>query len=384
MKLRQFGKLDWKVSALGFGAMRLPVTSEKPTAFDPNIDEPETIRMIRYAIDHGVNYLDTAYPYHGGNSETVVGRALKDGYREKVKLATKMPSWFIQSYEDFDRFFNEQLDRLQTDHIDVYLLHGMNKDLWPMLRDLKVLKWAESKIADGKINHLGFSFHDDLEAFKEIVDAYDNWNCCQIQYNFMDTEFQAGTEGLQYAAEKGLGVIVMEPLRGGQLTKMPPDSVKKMWDSATIKRSPADWALQWVWNHPEVSVVLSGMSTMQHVVENVESGKHSGTGMLNDDELMLIEKIREEYRELSPIPCTACGYCMPCPNNVDIPHAFAQYNDAVMYDDPRTARFRYRQKSPEKLADNCIECQECEEKCPQEVSITEWLKKSHAWLGPRK
>ncbi len=384
MKLRRFGKQDWKVSALGFGAMRLPVTSEKPTAFDPNIDEPETIRMIQYAIDHGVNYVDTAYPYHGGNSEIVVGKALKDGYREKIKLATKMPSWFIETYEDFDLYFNEQLDRLQTDHIDVYLLHSMNKDLWPMLRDLKVLKWAESKIADGKISHLGFSFHDNLKVFKEIVDAYDNWSCCQIQYNFMDTEFQAGTEGLQYAAEKGLGVIVMEPLRGGQLTKVPPDSVKKILESATTERSPADWALQWVWNHPEVSVVLSGMNTMQHVIENVDSAKCSDTGSLNDDELVLIENVCEKYRELSPIPCTKCGYCMPCPNNVDIPHAFAQYNDSVMYDDPSTARFRYRQKPKEEWADNCIECQECEEKCPQEISIVEWLEKTHAWLGPKQ
>jgi len=384
MKYRQFGKLDFDVSALGFGAMRLPVTGDNPAAMGSNIDEPEAIRMIRHSIDQGVNYVDTAYPYHGGKSEVVVGQALQDGFREKVKLATKMPSWFMNRYDDFDKYLNEQLDKLQTDHIDFYLLHSMNQDLWPKLRDLDVLKWAENTMADGRIRYLGFSFHDNLDTFKQIVDAYDNWTFCQIQYNFMDIEYQAGTEGLQYAVDKGLGVVIMEPLRGGQLSKEPPQSVKKMYENASIKRSPADWALQWIWNQPEVSVVLSGMTAMPHVTENVASADNSGVGLLGDDDLALIDRVREEYRKLSPISCTNCGYCMPCPNGVDIPHAFAQYNDAIMYDDPRTARFRYRQNPKEKWGDNCIECLECEEKCPQEISIAEWLKKVHEYLGPKK
>jgi predicted aldo/keto reductase-like oxidoreductase len=386
MQYRKFGKLDWKVSALGFGAMRLPVQGDgksTPHLFNPNIDEAEATQMIRYAVDNGVNYLDTAYPYHAGKSEVVVGRALKGGYREKIKLATKMPTWSIEKYEDFDRFLIEQLGRLQTDHLDFYLLHGLNKSRWPFVRDLGVLKWAEEKIASGQFSYLGFSFHDDLSTFKEIVDGYDDWAFCQIQYNFMDTDFQAGTEGLGYAAEKGIAVVTMEPLRGGQLTKEPPNSVKKIWDSAPAKRSPADWALQWNWNQPEVSVVLSGMSSMQHVVENVESANRSGINILSDEELSTIEEVSEEYRKLCPIPCTRCSYCMPCPSGVDIPHVFTQYNDAMMYDDPAVSRFRYGMITPEeKRADKCVECLECEEKCPQEIPITEWLKKCHSFLMP--
>jgi len=382
MKFRKFGKLEWEVSALGFGAMRLPVLGDSSIRFNPNIDEPETIRMIRHAVDNGVNYLDTAYPYHGGKSEVVVGRALSDGYREKIKLATKMPTWAISKYEDFDRFLDEQLDRLQTDHLDFYLLHALNKNRWPVLKDLGVLKWAEETIAGGKFSYLGFSFHDDLNTFKAIVDDYDGWTMCQIQYNFMDTGYQAGAEGLGYAAEKGLGVVVMEPLRGGQLTKEPPKSVKEIWARTAAERSPADWALQWNWNQPEVSVVLSGMSSMQHVIENLASADRSGIGSLNSEELVVIQQVSEEYHRLCPISCTTCGYCMPCPNNVDIPHIFKQYNDSIMYDDPGTSRFRYGMMPAEEQADNCIECLECEEKCPQEVAIVDWLKKSHAWLKP--
>ena len=384
MQYRKFGKLDWEGSVLGFGAMRLPVTGEKANPMGPDIDEAYAIKMIRHSIDKGVNYVDTAYPYHGGKSEVVVGMALKDGYRDKVKLATKMPSWFMTQYSDFDKYLNEQLEKLQTDHIDFYLLHSMNKDLWPKLRDLDVLKWAERAIANGRIRHLGFSFHDNLETFKEIVDAYDNWTFCQIQYNYMDIEYQAGTEGLKYAADKGLAVVIMEPLRGGQLSKEQPSGVKKLMASASVKRSPADLALQWLWNQPEVSVVLSGMTAMDHVVENVACAEKSCVGSFSNEDLVLVDNIREEYRRLSPIPCTQCNYCMPCPNGVDIPHAFAQYNDAIMYDDPRTARFRYRQNPKEKWGDNCIECLECEEKCPQEIEISHWLKKVHELLGPRK
>ncbi len=384
MRYRKFGGLDWEVSALGFGAMRLPVLGDNKGAGNPQIDEKEAIKMMRQAIDQGVNYLDTAYPYHGGKSEVVVGMALNDGYRDKIKLATKMPSWFIQQYADFDKYLNEQLEKLQTDHIDFYLLHGLNKQHWPKLRDLEVLQWAENTIKDGRIGHLGFSFHDDLETFKEIIDGYDRWTFCQIQYNFMDIEYQAGTKGLKYAAEKGLAVVIMEPLRGGQLAKEPPESIKAVWKSAPIHRSPADWALQWLWNQPEVSVVLSGMTTMHQVVENMASAEHSAVASMGDQDLALIDEVRNQYRKLSPIPCTSCEYCLPCPNGVNIPHAFHYYNDAIMYDDPRTARFRYREKPKEAWADNCIECLECEEKCPQQIPIAEWLKKAHEYLGPRK
>ena len=265
MKYRKFGKLDWEVSALGFGAMRLPAIGGDTS----NIDEPRAIEMIRYAIDHGVNYVDTAYGYHGGNSERLVGKALKDGYREKVRLATKMPTWLINERGDFDKYLDEQLGKLQTDKIDFYLLHGLRHTRWPTVRDLDVFSWAEEKIKEGKIGHLGFSFHDDVALFKEIVDSHE-WTFCQIQLNYMDTEYQAGLEGLRYAAEKGLAVVIMEPIKGGKLAVTPPKDVQAVWDKAETKRTPAEWALQWVWNLPEVSIVLSGMSEMKHVEENVD------------------------------------------------------------------------------------------------------------------
>ena len=377
MKYRKFGKLEWKVSALGFGCMRLP-TIEGNSA---NIDEPEATKMVHYAIDHGVNYVDTAYPYHGGNSERFVGRALKGGYREKVKLATKMPCWKVETAEDFDALLNEQLEKLQDEHIDFYLLHALNKERWPQVRDLGVREWAEGAIADGRIGHIGFSFHDDYDAFQSIIDDYDGWTFCQIQHNYIDIENQAGTKGLRYAASKGLAVVIMEPILGGRLVD-PPEPIQALWGSAAIKRTPADWALQWLWNQPEVSVVLSGMSTMQHVEENVTSAEVSGVGTLTEEDLALVAQVREKYKELCPIPCTKCGYCMPCPNGVDIPRNFAVYNEGVMYDKPDRAREGYNNWMPEeKRASQCIQCRECEEKCPQSIVISEWMPIVHGVLG---
>jgi predicted aldo/keto reductase-like oxidoreductase len=380
MKYRKFGSLDWEVSALGFGAMRLPLVGKDSS----RVAEPEAIKMIRHAVDRGVNYVDTAYPYHEKVGEIVVGRALLDGYRQKVKLATKLPSWLVEKPDDFDRFLAEQLDKLQTDHIDFYLLHALNSTHWPKLRDLKVLDWAEKAITDGRIHHLGFSFHDEFEVFKNIVDAYDNWALCQVQYNFMDIAYQAGTRGLLYAADKGLAVVVMEPLRGGQLTHKVPKSVSELWKSAAVRRTPADWALQWIWNQAQVSVVLSGMTTMQQVVENLDSAERSDAGMLSEEELSLVEKVREEYRRLTPVPCTQCRYCLPCPNGVEIVDILNYYSDAVIYDNSGAPGFLYRNLPEEKQAHNCVECFECEEKCPQGIPISEYLKKAHELLGEKK
>lgn len=380
MKYRPFGKLDWQVSALGFGAMRLPVIDNDQA----KINEPEAIKMIRYAVDHGVNYLDTAYPYHVGHSEEVVGRALREGYREKVKLASKLPVWLVQTASELDRFLNEQLKRLQTDHLDFYLLHGLNKRTWPKISELEVFNWAEKAIREGRFLHLGFSFHDEYEVFKEIIDGYDKWTFCQIQYNFMDTEYQAGTKGLKYAAGKGLAVVIMEPIRGGQLAKKPPETVVRLWESAPVKKSPAEWALQWVWNQPEVSTVLSGMTTMDQVIENVESADRSGPDILMPEELYLIEQVQAEYRKRTAIPCTNCKYCLPCPNNVNIPGILELYNDAVMYGDVKRAQvlYQFRVQQGER-ADQCLECQECEEKCPQGIVISEWIIKAKDLLDPK-
>jgi predicted aldo/keto reductase-like oxidoreductase len=381
LKYRKFGKLNFDVSILGFGAMRLPFTDNKPA----NVLESESIEMIRYAIDHGVNYLDSAYVYHEGRSEVVVGRALQDGYREKVKIATKLPCSLVQSADEFDRIFNEQLKRLQAEKIDFYLLHGLNKMTWTKMQAMKVLPWAEAKMAAGYIDHLGFSFHDKFEVFKDIVDAYDGWTFCQIQYNYMDVNHQAGTIGLKYAAEKGLAVIIMEPIRGGRLSKTPPSEVAKLWASASTKRTPAEWALLWVWEHPEVSAVLSGMSSMQQVIENLSVADRSGPGVLTSEDLVLVDKVREAYRKLTPVPCTGCGYCLPCPNGVEIPRIFEIYSDATIYDDPILSRFYYSGRfglKPEQRADQCIVCEKCVEKCPQNVPIPEWLKKAHEFLSP--
>jgi predicted aldo/keto reductase-like oxidoreductase len=383
MQYRKFGQLDFKVSALGFGAMRLPTV-------DGKIDEAEATKMIRYAIDHGLNYVDTAIHYHRSNSERFLGRALKGGYRERVKLATKLFPLYVEEHRDFDRLLNEQLEKLQTDHVDFYLLHGINRNWWPKIRDLDVLEWAEKAIADGRVGHLGFSFHDEYPVFQEIVDAYDKWAMCQIQYNFVNGDYQAGTQGLKYAASKGLAVVIMEPLLGGILAN-PPQPVRAIWDTDPKKRTPAAWALQWLWNQPEVSVVLSGMSTMQQVEENVVSAGASGVGALTEEEVALAGRAREAYQELSLIPCTGCGYCMPCPNDVDIPHNFKLYNDGAMYEreNPTKMRMWYRHMlegyAGEWLikgrADACIQCRECETKCPQGIPISAWMPVIHQALG---
>ena len=376
MQYRTFGRLAWRPSALGFGAMRLPTLDGD----SGKIDEDLATRMISTAIDAGVNYVDTAWPYHKGEGEPFVGRCLQAGYREKVKLATKMPCWLIEEADEFDTFLAQQLKRLQTDHIDFYLLHGLNKTRFAVVRDLGVFEWAERAIADGRIGHLGFSFHDELPVFKEIVEAYD-WTFCQIMYNYMDTEFQAGREGLRHAAAKGLAVIAMEPLRGGSLTQPAPEPVAKLWDESPVRRSQADWALQWVWNHPEVSLLLSGMSEMYHVEENVKSAENSGVGTLSDEELARVERVRAAYRSLSPIPCTDCKYCMPCPSGVSIPRIFSIYNAAMMYGDRKSAQRSYNQfMKPENRADNCTECGQCESACPQQIKIIDWLKNAHTFL----
>lgn len=377
MQYRHFGKLDWKPSALGFGAMRLPISEHE----SGKIDEGLASRMIRTAIDGGVNYVDTAWPYHRGQSESLVGRVLQDGYRDRVKLATKLPCWLIKSADQFDDYLDQQLERLQTDHIDFYLLHALNKTTWPKVRDLEVLDWAEKAIAGGRIGHLGFSFHDQLPIFKEIVDAYD-WTFCQIMYNYMDIDFQAGREGLHHAADNGLAVVVMEPLRGGSLTRQAPAAVAKLWSSAETGRSQADWALQWVWHQPEVSLLLSGMSEMQHVEENLKSADQSGVGSLTAEELDLVDRVSSAYRSLSPIPCTDCRYCMPCPSGVSIPRIFSIYNDYKMYQDEQGAQRSYKQFiKPENRADRCVECGQCESVCPQQIQIIDWLNKAHTLLS---
>ena len=376
MKYRKFGKLNWEVSALGFGCMRLPTLGEDRS----NIDEAEATHMVRYAIDHGVNYLDSAYFYHGGNSERFVGRVLQDGYREKVRIATKFPPEMAKEPADFDRVLNDQLSKMQAGHIDFYLMHGLRLERWHKVRDMGVREWAKGAIADGRIGHVGFSFHDTTEALKEIIDDYDEWAFCQIQYNYMDIEEQAGTRGLQYAASQGLGVVVMEPIRGGRLAN-PPEQVQLLWNAAKTRRTPAEWALQWVWNQPEVSVALSGMSTMEQVEENVASASASGPNTMTEEDMALIARAREAYQELCPVPCTQCQYCMPCPNGVNLPRNFSIFNEGRMYNQIENARRGYQRLDEGARASACIKCLECEEKCPQQIPISDWMVNVHEVLG---
>jgi uncharacterized protein len=392
MQYRTFGKLDWQVSVLGFGAMRLPVRKGETPEGDGesgSIDEGQATRMLRAAIDGGVNYVDTAYVYHDEASEGFVGRALRDGYREKVKVATKMPVWKAVDEVDFDRFFATQQERLGIDSIDFYLLHALDKESWPAARDKGVLRWAERALSDGRIGHFGFSFHDDFEVFAEIVDATDLWEFAQIQYNYMDEEYQAGRRGLHYAADRGLGVVVMEPVRGGQLARRPPAAVAALWAAADERRaaaglpirSPVDWALHWVWDQPEVAVVLSGMSTLEQVRQNLAAASESGPGRLREADLETYRAVSDAYRRLMPIPCTTCRYCLPCPNGVSIPDVFEYYNDAFAYDHADMARLYYGWLDDGEKADKCIQCGECEPRCPQKIAIMGWLEKAQEFFA---
>jgi len=368
--------------------MRLPILNGSGSGadiFDPNkgIDEEETIKMIRYAIDQGVNYFDTAYPYHNGESEPILGRAVQ-GYRDKVVIATKLPVWLVKEKKDLEKFLDEQLKRLETNYLDVYLLHGLNRQVWPSMLQLKVFEFLNQIQADGRVRHVGFSFHDDVKIFKEIVDSYD-WKLCQIQYNFFDENHQAGKEGLTYAASKGLGVVVMEPLRGGKLADRMPGEIQAIWESAEKKRTPAEWALRWVWNHPEVSTALSGVSTMGQIMENVRVANEGKPNSLSDKELSIIGQVKEAYRRMLKIDCTGCAYCMPCETGVNIPLNFSLYNDLFMFKDAEINLLLYNEMlSPEQRASACTECGKCEEQCPQHLQIQEELKVVHRALFRKK
>ncbi len=388
MNFRKLGRTGMEVSILGFGCMRLPLRNAGgagPTTLEQNneIDEKQAIGMIHHAIGHGINYFDTAYPYHGGKSETLLGKAVK-GRRDKIMIADKLPVWLLQKEDDFNRYFNEQLERLDTDYLDIYLLHGLNRKLWDTVRELRVLHSLERTLADRRVRHAGFSFHDDVRTFRDIVGGYD-WEICQIQYNYFDRDYQAGHEGLAYAASKGLGVVVMEPLRGGKLAENIPDQVQRIWDSAEVRRTPVEWALRWVWNHSEVSTVLSGMSSMSQLRENIKIADEAGSPWLSPKDLERIGQVTEVYKKLRIVDCTACSYCMPCPQGVNIPLNFSLYNDTAVFEALGNAAMRYNEMlTPEQRASQCTACGECEGRCPQHVPIVEELKKVDARLARDK
>lgn len=358
------------LSILGFGCMRLPQKGR-------SIDEPAALNLIDMAIEKGVTYFDTAVPYHMGASEPFLGLALaRDGKRSKVRIATKLPHWQTRSVREMDAMLASQLANLRTDVIDYYLIHSLNGATWLKARESGVLEFLERAKRDGRIRFAGFSYHGSREEFPPIVDAW-NWDFCQIQYNLLDEQNQAGRAGLEYAASKGLGVIIMEPLRGGNLARKPPVEIQAVWDKAPVKRTPAEWALRWVWNHPEVSVALSGLNRLDHLEENCRVAEDALPGALADSDLDLIAKVREQFREGYRVPCTACAYCMPCPQGVNIPGVFNIYNNFHLFGDKMWARAMYNTIMPEtERAPNCVECGECEAACPQGIAIIEGLKDS--------
>ena len=369
MQYRKIEKNGDEISALGYGAMRLPTKNGM-------IDKEKAKQQIYYAIDNGVNIIDTAFPNHGGASESFLGETLKDGYREKVKLMTKMPSWSVKKYEDMERFLEIQLEKLQTDCIDYYLIHNMSNVSFEKLKELGVLEFLEDAREKGKINNIGFSFHSNLDSFKEIVDSYP-WDVCLIQYNYMDEKNQAGTEGLEYAYSKGLSVFIMEPLKGGLLAGKVPDKALQIWNESDTGRSPADWALRWVLNHPEVTSVLSGMNNENQIKENLKVANEVLPNSLTEDELKLYERVKEVYKDLMKVDCTGCGYCMPCPRGVDIPSCFSIYNQKYMFN--KSQSFDYLGilggvfSGQEAYAGLCTSCGKCVRACPQKLEIPELL-----------
>ena len=372
MLYRTMQKTGDRLSILGFGAMRLP-------QLDGKIDEARATRQIRHSIDQGVDYIDTAWGYHRGASEPFVGRALADGYREKVRLATKLPHWAVRSREDMDRFLAQQLERLRTDRIDYYLIHSLDGPGWQRMASLGVIDFLEKAKRDGRIVNRGFSFHGTKEDFRRIVDAYD-WDFCQIQYNYLDEHSQAGREGLEYAAAKGLGVVVMEPLRGGKLASGLPPEVESIFGGAAVRRTPAEWALRWIWDHPGVTIVLSGMNDETHIEENLRIAGEAHPNSLTADELQVVGRAAQAYRGSMKIGCTGCQYCMPCPAGVDIQGCFDQYNQVHMPGNKRLTRFFYVVRMGGAMtgkasnASLCKECGNCAKACPQDLPIPDLLK----------
>ncbi|MEJ2244276.1 MAG: aldo/keto reductase [Candidatus Bathyarchaeota archaeon] len=388
MKFRSLGRFDWDVSVLGFGCMRLPSRRINRLRADSKMSKD----LIRYGIDQGINYVDTAWPYHLGDSEKVLGKALKDGYRERVFLVTKLPMFMVRKAEHFDKYLKSQLKRLQTDHIDAYLFHALGASSFEKVKKFGLLDKMEQAKKDGTIGGIGFSFHDTLPVFKEIIDYYP-WDLTLVQYNYVDTNIQATTQGIKYAHNKDVAVAVMEPLKGGTLANLPKEG-QQVIDSAPVKRTAVDWALQFVWNMPEVSVVLSGMNSKQMVDANCASADKSKANSFTEQDKNVLQSLAEIYRKKLAVPCTACGYCMPCPEGVNIPQNFACLNNASLetsrlrrimakraYKKLVNSKDKVDKNNPNGNAGLCIQCNQCVPKCPQQINIPQQLKKVNEKLG---
>lgn len=376
MKYREFGKLGITGSAFGLGCMRF----NGEASGDAVIDEEKAVSLIRRAIDGGVTYLDTAYVYLDRTSEIVLGKALKDGYRDKVTIATKMPSEWVHNREEMENLLEEELRKLQTDHIDFYLMHGINREKWEYFKSIGAPEFFDEKKREGKIRYKCFSFHGPYEEFEYILNDYD-WDMVQIQYNFMDVENQAGTKGLELAGRKGIPVVIMEGLLGGRLAKAPSD-VQALYDGFPIKRTPVEWAFRWLCNHPQIATVLSGCNEAEQIDENLRIFDSVEPGIMTGEELELMDKVREAYLNRTKIGCTGCRYCMPCPNGVNIPGLFAAWNRVSLYETHPSDDFDLQQIiSKNEAANHCIACGSCETECPQHLPIIEKLKEAQEQLG---
>ncbi len=382
MIYNELGKTGLEVSRLGFGTMRLPTINS-----NAEINTEEASKMLKYGIENGINIIDTAYPYHSkelegdGNSEIFLGEFLSENsLRDDIILQTKSPSWLIEKRTDFDYYLDKQLEKLQTDHIDIYLLHSLTVPDWEKVRDLNVFDFLDDALSSGKVGHIGFSSHIEIDYLIEIIDEYPKWEVALTQLNYLDEYYQSGVMGTDYLRQVNMGSMIMEPLRGGRLVNNIPSEIMDLWNLAETKRTPVEWALQYLWNRNDVDCVFSGMTSLEQVKDNVRIASTEDVISPNDQEL--IREVARTYRTYLGNSCTRCGYCMPCPHGVDIINCLTEYNIAHMMGDPKASAMQYFSLiDDDSRADSCVDCKECLPFCTQLLNIPEELQKVYEYFG---
>lgn len=369
MKYNTLGKTGYKTSLLGFGAMRFPVIDNNPE----NIDMPKAMEMVHYAIDNGINYIDTAYPYHRGQSEVFLGKALKNGYREKVVLVTKSPLWMIKKQSDFDKYLDEQLKRLDTGYIDIYLFHALNEKFWNIVTEHKLLDSMVNAVKDGRIRHIGFSFHAGYGLFCKIIDSFD-WDLSMVQYNYTDADEQAGVKGIIYARSRNIPVAVMEPLRGGDLINCMPNDVVEILNSAKVPKSLLEWAFGWLLGQKELGIIISGMSDLDQVKQNI--GIFSQDHKFTEDDFEVLAKACKLLESKKRVKCTLCGYCDICPQNIPIAEVLHIYNSYLLFQKETSKKYYAGLIKQNKGFNSCVACKKCEEICPQSIEVISALEEA--------